>query len=88
MLPDRLTARPYLDFLGTALSGLPENVALSARAKLWLQHDGAPGHYGDDFPAIVERIMSRKANWTSRAVAWPSRSPDLTPMDFSLWRHP
>jgi hypothetical protein len=29
----------------------------------------------------------RKVDWTSRAVAWPPRSPGLTPMDFSLWKH-
>jgi hypothetical protein len=34
------------------------------------------------YPAVVESIMSRKVD-----VAWPPRSPDLTPMDFSLWRH-
>ncbi|EZA60089.1 hypothetical protein X777_13914, partial [Ooceraea biroi] len=27
--------------------------------------------------------------WTGRGgrISWPARSPDLTPLDFFLWRH-
>jgi hypothetical protein len=48
MLADRLTAQKYFDFLGTVLPGLLENVALVVRKKFWFQHEGAPGHYGEN----------------------------------------
>jgi hypothetical protein len=48
MLPDRLTDQRYRDFLETVLSGLLEGVPLAVWQRLWFQHDGAPGHYGED----------------------------------------
>jgi hypothetical protein len=48
LLPDRLTAQRYRDFLETVLSGLLEYEPLAVRQKLWFQHDGAPAHYGED----------------------------------------
>jgi hypothetical protein len=38
--------------------------------------------------AVVERIISRKVDSISEAVARPSRSPYLIAIDFSLWKHP
>jgi hypothetical protein len=45
---DRLTAQRYCDFLETVLPGLPEDVPLAVRQRLWLQNDGAPAHCGED----------------------------------------
>jgi hypothetical protein len=44
LLPDRLTAQRYRDFLETVLPGLFEDVPLAVRQWLWFQHDGAPAH--------------------------------------------
>jgi hypothetical protein len=44
LLPDRLTAQRYLDFLETVVPGLLEDVPLVVRQRLWFQHDGAAAH--------------------------------------------
>jgi hypothetical protein len=44
----RLTAQRYCDFLQTLLPGLPEDVPLAVRHRLWFQRDEAPAHCGED----------------------------------------
>jgi hypothetical protein len=48
LLPDRLAAQQYCDFIETVLLGLPEDVSLAVRQSLWFQHNGASTHYGED----------------------------------------
>jgi hypothetical protein len=48
LLPDRLSAQQYHDFLETVILGLLEGVPLSVRQRLWFQHNGTPLYYGDD----------------------------------------
>ena len=53
--------------------------------KIWFQQDGATCHTAEATldvlrPVFKDRISSRRAD-----VAWPSRSGDLTPMDYYLW---
>ena len=53
--------------------------------RIHVQQDGAPPHYlGEVREYLNTRFPGR---WTGRAapIAWPPRSPDLTPMDFFLW---
>lgn len=49
--------------------------------------DGAPPHYSNRVRAYLDN--KRPDNWIGRGgpVAWPPRSPDLTPCDFFLWGH-
>ena len=51
------------------------------------QQDGAPAHYSNRVKAYLNN--KRPNNWIGRGgpVAWPPRSPDLTPCDFFLWGH-
>jgi hypothetical protein len=60
-------------------------VPLAASQRLWFQHDGAPAHYGEDVRPWLNATYPGR--WIGRGgpIAWPPRSPDLTPMDFSLW---
>lgn len=48
------------------------------------QHDGCPAHFARD---VRNFLNTRFTEWIGRGgrVAWPARSPDLTPMDFFLW---
>jgi hypothetical protein len=82
LLPDRLTAQRYRDFLETVLPGLLEDVPLAVRQKLWFQHDAAPAHYVEDVWQWFNSTCPGK--WIERGglIPWPPRSPDLTPMDF------
>jgi hypothetical protein len=84
LLPDRLTAQGYRDFLEIVLPRLLEDVPLAVRQRLWFQHDGDPAQYGEDFRQWLNATYPGR--WTGRGgpIAWPHRPPDLTPMDFFL----
>ncbi|GBM34478.1 hypothetical protein AVEN_106717-1 [Araneus ventricosus] len=49
------------------------------------QHDGAPPHYGNTIREFLDATFPQR--WIGRCavMAWPPRSPDLTPLDFYLW---
>lgn len=52
---------------------------------MWWQQDGAPPHYARN---VRERLDEEFPNrWIGRRgpVEWPPRSPDLSPLDFSVW---
>jgi hypothetical protein len=67
LLPDRLTAQRYRNFLETS-TGLLEDVPLAVRQRLWFQHDGAPAlPLWGRCPAVVERDISRNVELTWRA---------------------
>ncbi|KAJ8889279.1 hypothetical protein PR048_008777 [Dryococelus australis] len=55
--------------------GFLEDVPLHVRQNTWFQHDGAPTQFS--------------LAWIGRSgpIAWPARSPDLTPLDYFLWGH-
>lgn len=87
MLPPRLTGTNYLDFLRNVLPELFHDLPLNVRQNLWFQHDGAPAH----FSLLVREHLNEnfRGCWIGRGgpVAWPARSPDLTPLDYFLWGH-
>lgn len=87
LLPNRLTGPIYLTFLQQVLPELLENVPLNIRQEMWLQHDGAPAH----FSLVVQDHLNQQfgVRWIGRGgpIAWPPRSPDMTPLDFYLWGH-
>lgn len=52
---------------------------------MWLMQDGAPAHWARTVREWLDETFPGR--WIGRggAVAWPPRSPDLTPPDFFLW---
>jgi len=63
---------------------LLENVDLATRARMWLQHDGAPPHNA----RIIRDFLNETFNNRIRRggpIEWPTRSLDLTSPDFYLW---
>jgi hypothetical protein len=87
LLPDRLTAQRYRDFLETVLPGLLEDVPRAVKQRLWFQHDGALANCGEDVQQWLNAACPGR--WIGRGgpIAWPPRSPDQTPMYFFLWGH-
>lgn len=85
ILPDRLNAGYFYQFLNNDLNNLMEEVPLWLRHEGWIQLDGAPPHYG----RIVREWLNTNypQRWIGRSgpVAWPPRSPDLNPLDYYLW---
>ena len=47
----------------------------------YFQHDGAPAHNAQ---IVSNYLLERFSNWIGNRgpIAWPPRSPDLTPLDF------
>ncbi|KMQ82400.1 hypothetical protein RF55_23126, partial [Lasius niger] len=67
------------------MDDLLENIPLNLRRNFWFQLDGCPAHYGRGPRQWLNVHFPGK--WIGRAgpVAWPPRSPDLTPLDFFVW---
>ena len=79
---NNLNGNTYEAFLRNELPGLLEDIPLMIRSQMYFQHDGAQhvrNFLNESFPNC----------WLGRggAVAWPPRSPDLTPLDYYLWGH-
>lgn len=82
---NRLSGEIYVNFLRNDLPQLLQQINENDRENLWFQHDGAPPHYHIN---VREYLNQWKINkWIGRGgpIAWPPRSPDLTPLDYFLW---
>lgn len=84
-VPQRLTGTVYGCFLLHSLSRLLENGLLAVRA--WFMHEGAPAHFSQSVEAVLHNAYHDNRIDRAEPVAWPRRSPDLTPLDFYLWGH-
>lgn len=53
--------------------------------EVYFQQDGAPPHYSRSVRQYLDEVFPDR--WIGRrgAIEWPTRSPDLTPLDFFLW---
>ena len=79
-----VTTESYLKMLNEKLWPIVSN--RDDYADLYFQQDGAPAHYAVSVRKWLDEHFPGR--WIGRrgAVEWPSRSPDLTPLDFFLWR--
>ncbi|PNF20647.1 hypothetical protein B7P43_G03034 [Cryptotermes secundus] len=78
-----ITGSVFLDVLQEFL--IPQLDEDDQEGRIHFQQDGAPPHYlGEAREYLNTRFPGR---WIGRAapIAWPPRSPDLTPLDFFLW---
>lgn len=87
LLPPRLDGHVYEQCLIHVLPTFLEDVPLDIRRQMWIQHDGAPAHFDRNVRNHLDNVFPGR--WIGRGgpVAWPPRSPDLTPPDFFLWGH-
>jgi hypothetical protein len=87
ILPGNLNGDLYLQLLSDNLFELLEDIPLETRQRLWFMHDGAPPHYSR---AVRRWLGNHFPNrWIGRGfdapIHWPARSPDLNPLDFTVW---
>lgn len=77
-----VTATTYLDMLEHY--AVPQIKHLQ-REHLFFQQDGAPPHWGLEVREFLDQEFPNR--WIGRdgPIAWPPRSPDLTPLDFFFW---
>lgn len=82
---NHLTGEVYLNFLRNELPRHLQHMDIDVLGNFWFQHDGAPPHYHADVRNFLNIWKNEK--WIGRGgpVAWPPRSPDITPLDFYLW---
>lgn len=80
-----LNAERYLEFLQNELPLLLEAVPLEVRQMMWFQQDGAPAHTSRNVTTYLNNIFPNRWIGKFGPVAWPPRSPDLTPPDYFLW---
>ena len=61
-----------------------EDGPLHVRMNMWMQHDGASPNYTLCSRQVMNEIFEER--WIGRGdpLAWPSRSPDLTSLDYFL----
>lgn len=81
---ESLTGERYLQFLQHTLPTLLDGVDINRREAIVFQHDGAPPHFTNE---VRDWLSLNYPTWIGRGgpVAWPARSPDLTPLDFFVW---
>lgn len=75
----------YLDMLEQFLFPQLEDIEAQGGERVILMQDGAPPHY---LQLVRDTLNNKFPNgWIGRGapIAWPPRSPDLTPLDFFLW---
>ena len=84
---NNLTGNTYEAFLRNELPGLLEDIPLMVRSQMYFQHDGAPLHYTRHVREYLNESFPNR--WLGRGwtIAWPPRSPDLTPLYYYLWGH-
>lgn len=85
VLSARLNGQLYLEFLQNTLQDLLEDLPIETRRNMYFMHYGAPPHFS---VAVREHLSNVYPNcWIGREgpIAWPPRSPNLTPLDFYLW---
>lgn len=86
-IPRRLNSENYLHFLrNIEILEHFEDINLETLRTMWIQHDGAPAHYGIEVRNYLNNnYPGRWIGRGSQTLAWPARSPDLTPLDFYVW---
>ncbi|GBN44650.1 hypothetical protein AVEN_47710-1 [Araneus ventricosus] len=69
-------------FIIETLFAIPQ---ISHIPNIFWQQDGAPPHWGKIVRSYLDTQFPQR--WIRRddPLAWPPRSPDLTPLDFFLW---
>ncbi|GBM22843.1 hypothetical protein AVEN_202122-1 [Araneus ventricosus] len=57
------------------------------QSNIIFQQDGKPPHWSLEMRKVLDEKFPR--HWIGRAgpIPWPLKSPDITPMDFFLWRY-
>ena len=76
----KINAVTYQNMLRDHL--LPQCLAWSGPG-FWWQHDNAPAHSAKSTKVFVSEI---KRDFNVETLDWPPQSPDLQPLDYSIWK--
>lgn len=81
-----LTAAKYLALLQDQIMAALRALNIDYR-DIWFQQDNCPAHTARVVQLFLRETFGDKLISTRTAIAWPPRSPDLTPLDFFFWGH-
>lgn len=76
----------YYDMLTEYVFPQMEDIE-AEKGLVFFQQDGAPPHYSNHVRAALDTRFPGRWIGRSGPIAWPPRSPDLTPLDFFFWGH-
>ena len=82
---ETLTSDVYLNLLQNDIEDYLDELPLQTTQNCWFQQDGSPAHNSRAVINYLNNKFDHKWIGTRGPVAWPARSPDLTPLDFCLW---
>lgn len=89
IFPGNLNGDMYYDFLENTLHEILGNISLRRRRNMFFMHDGATPHYTRTCRTWLHNHYPNR--WIGRGadapIKWPARSPDLTPLDFTVWSY-
>lgn len=85
ILPNRLNAQNYLQFLVENAPIILDEVPLNVINRVIYQQDGAPAHFGVNVRNWLDDNYPGRWIGRNEPIDWPPRSPDLTPLDFNVW---
>lgn len=80
-----LTSDVYLNFLQHNIDDFLDALPLAVVRNCWFHQDGAPAHNSRVVTNFLNERFGGRWMGTRGPIAWPPRSPDLTPLDFFLW---
>ena len=87
IFPGHLNGDVYHQFLTNQLFQILEDIPLAVRQRLWYMQDGAPPHSTRECLRWMHEHFPNR--WIGRGaeapIHWPPRSPDLNPLDFTVW---
>lgn len=84
-LPYNLNGRSYLHFLEHDFEELIDDLPLNVRHNMFFMQDGAPAHFSVQVRNYLNAQFPQRWIGRGSTFSWPARSPDLNPMDFSIW---
>ncbi|GFV89661.1 uncharacterized protein TNCV_1576341 [Trichonephila clavipes] len=64
---------------------VPQSVPTNIKAHMWFQHDGANAHFSADVRSALDTAYPGRWIGWGGPVNRPTRSPDLSFLDFFLW---
>lgn len=85
MYEGTLTSARYLEFLENMLDDILDDLPLFTLRNVHFQQDGAPAHNSRQVIEYLDQKFQNQWIGTNGPIAWPARSPDLSPLDFFLW---
>lgn len=80
-----LTGMGYLNILQEAIRVAINSLRPDEVAEVWYQQDGAPPHNTKAVSDLLYQTFEDRWIANNGPHHWPARSPDLTPLDTSIW---